>query len=201
MKLISLIQQSKLKENKPELKEEGLEDLDTTLPVQINRFLDKVVNAIKGYKLNRKKEQLIVAKIVDALGMDKQELMLAIQKIKKKGIVQKEGKVVNNIDLDNYAADFQSYIEKKYKSKPVLMWKLDVDSMSGTFYWNNPKSEVSVVATPFWDGEETLPVDVQNTKTGDYISQKKYPLKVTGDMKKDEESYIKILKQVLSKVK
>ena len=89
MKLTSLITKSKLKESKPEIKEEGLEDLDTTLPVQVDRFLDKVVNAIKGYKLNRKKEQLIIAKIIDALGMDKQELMLAVQKLKKKGIVQK----------------------------------------------------------------------------------------------------------------
>lgn len=201
MKLTSLITKSNLKENKPELKEEGLEDMDTTLPVQINRFLDKVVDAIKGYKLNRKKEQLIVAKIIDALGMDKQELMIAIQKIKKKGIVQKENKVINGVNLDDYAADFQSYIAKKYKSIPILMWKLDVDSMSGTFYWNNPKSEVSVVATPFWDGKEILPVDIQNTKTGDYISQKEYPLKYTGDMKKDEASFIKILRQVLSKVK
>ena len=89
MKLSSLVNK-KIKENRLTLKEEGLEDLDVNLPVQVTRFLDKVVTAIKGYKLNRKKEQLIVAKIIDALGMDKQELMMAIQKIKKKGILQKE---------------------------------------------------------------------------------------------------------------
>lgn len=89
MKLKTLIAKPKLKENKTKLKEEGLEDLETTLPIQVNRFLDKVISAIKGYNLNRKKEQLIVAKMIDALGMDKQELMLAVQKMKRKGILQK----------------------------------------------------------------------------------------------------------------
>jgi hypothetical protein len=88
MKLTTLVKKQ-VKESKPTLKKEALEDFETGLPVQVDRFLDKVVNAIKGYKLNRKREQLIVAKIVDALGMDKQELMLTIQKIKKRDILQK----------------------------------------------------------------------------------------------------------------
>lgn len=112
-----------------------------------------------------------------------------------------EGKKVNGIDLDDYANDFQNYIAKKYRGKSISMWKLSVDGMSGSFYWYKPGSKIEVLATPFWDGEEKLPVDIQNTDSGDYISQKSYPLKFTGDMKKDEESYFKILRQVLSKVK
>jgi hypothetical protein len=78
-----------IREEVKKLKKEALEDFDANLPVQVERFLDKAINAIKGYKLNRKKEQLIVAKIINALGMDKQDLMLTIQKIKKKDILQK----------------------------------------------------------------------------------------------------------------
>ncbi len=88
MKLTTLVKKQ-VKENKPTLKKEALEDFDVNLPVQVERFLEKVVNAIKGYKLNRKKEQMIVAKIINALGMDKQDLMLTIQKIKKRDILQK----------------------------------------------------------------------------------------------------------------
>jgi hypothetical protein len=112
-----------------------------------------------------------------------------------------EGKKVNGIDLDDYANDFQNYIAKKYRGKSVSMWKLSVDNMSGAFYWSKSGSKIEVLATPFWDGEEKLPVDIQNVDSGDYISQKSFPLKFTGDMKKDEESYFKILRQVLSKVK
>jgi hypothetical protein len=113
----------------------------------------------------------------------------------------KEGKKVNGVDLDDYAFDFQSYFAKKYKGKSILMWKLYVDSMTGTFYWSKSDSDVEVLATPYWEGEESLPVDIQNTDTGDYVSQTKYPLKFTGDMKKDEEAYIKVLRYVLSKIK
>jgi len=54
---------------------------------------------------------------------------------------------------------------------------------------------------PFWDVKQKLPVDVQNVNTSDYLSQKEYPLKPTGDMKKDEESYLRLMKPILAKVK
>jgi hypothetical protein len=39
--------------------------------------------------LNRKKEMLVLAKVIEAMGMDKQELMRYIQKIKKNDILSK----------------------------------------------------------------------------------------------------------------
>jgi hypothetical protein len=68
---------------------ESIDDMDVTLPSQVERFLDKAVNAIKGYNLPKRKEQLVIAKIIDALGLDKQQLMQAIQKIKKNDILKK----------------------------------------------------------------------------------------------------------------
>lgn len=112
-----------------------------------------------------------------------------------------EGKLVNNVDLDKYASEFQDYFYKKYKNKNINGWELSTDEMSGTFYWDKKGSKVSVLATPYWDGQQSLPVDVQNIESGDMIVQHKYPLDVTGDKKKDEESVLKMLKQALSKVK
>jgi len=175
--------------------------------------LDRALNVVKSYNLPRKKEQLVIAKLIDALGMNPSELQQAVQKLKRYKIVQredstiklknlvKERKVINGVNLDDYSNDFQNYIAKKYKGKSISMWKLSTDPMAGTFYWSKPGSEIEVLATPYWDGQEELPIDVQNVNTGDYISQKSYPLKFTADMKKDEESYFKVLKQVLSKVK
>jgi len=181
--------------------DESLEDMDVSLPAQMNRFLERTISIIKGYNLPRRKEAFVMAKVIDALGIDKSQLNSILSKVKRAGVLNKEGKNVNGIDLDDYANDFQQYIAKKYNGKSVSMWKLYVDRMAGTFYWSKPGSNIEVLATPFWDGEEKVPVDVQNTDSGDYISQKSFPLKFTGDMKKDEESYFKILKSVLSKVK
>ena len=68
---------------------ESLDDMDATLPAQVERFLDRLVMQIKGYNLSKKKEQLVIAKVIDALGLDKSQLMQAIQKIKKNDILKK----------------------------------------------------------------------------------------------------------------
>jgi len=68
---------------------ESIEDLDTTLPQAVQRYLDKMVSQIKGMNLNRKKEMLVLAKVIEAMGMDRQELMRYIQNIKKNDILKK----------------------------------------------------------------------------------------------------------------
>lgn len=68
---------------------ESIDDMDANLPAQVERYLDKMISQIKGMNLNRKKEQLVIAKVIDALGMDKSQLMQAIQKIKKNDILKK----------------------------------------------------------------------------------------------------------------
>ena len=83
MKLVNLVPGKKVNVK------ESIDDMDVTLPTQVERFLDKAVNAIKGYNLTKKKEQLVIAKIIDALGLDKQQLMQAVQKIKKNDILKK----------------------------------------------------------------------------------------------------------------
>jgi hypothetical protein len=72
-----------LKENKKPIQKEALDDLDVNLPTAVNRFLEKLTAQLKTYNLPRKKEVLVIAKIIDGLNMDKQEVMRAIQKIKQ----------------------------------------------------------------------------------------------------------------------
>ena len=68
---------------------ESIDDMDVNLPAQVDRFLERLITQIKGYNLTKKKEQLVIAKIIDALGMDKSQLMQAITKIKKNDILKK----------------------------------------------------------------------------------------------------------------
>ena len=53
------------------------------LPGQVDRFLDKFVNAMKGANLNRMKRSAILYKVIDASGMTPQQLMADIAKIKQ----------------------------------------------------------------------------------------------------------------------
>ena len=72
-----------------EVVKEELDDMDMSLPASIERFLDRAIRALKGYNLNRKKEQYVIAKLIDALGMTPSELMMAVQKLKKNKIVKR----------------------------------------------------------------------------------------------------------------
>ena len=67
------------------IKEENLNEVNfdkIKLPSQVNRFLDKFVQSMKGANLNRMKRAAILYKVIDAAGMSPQQLMADIQKIK-----------------------------------------------------------------------------------------------------------------------
>ena len=87
MKLVDLVPGQPINEKKAV--KESLEDLDTTLPQAVDRYLEKMVSQIKGMNLNRKKEMLVLAKVIDSMGIDKQEMMRYIQQIKKNDILKK----------------------------------------------------------------------------------------------------------------
>ena len=78
---------SKLKEIIREvIEEEKINEVDFSkikLPSQVDRFLDKFVDSMKGANLNRMKRAAILFKVIDAAGMTPQQLMADIQKIKK----------------------------------------------------------------------------------------------------------------------
>lgn len=82
-KLLSLVPKKNI------VVKESIDDMDANLPAQVEKFLDRLITQIKGYNLTKKKEQLVIAKVIDALGMDKSQLMQAIQKIKKNDILKK----------------------------------------------------------------------------------------------------------------
>ena len=87
MKLVDLVPGQPINEKKAV--KESLDDLDTTLPQAVDKYLERMVAQIKGMNLNRKKEILVLAKVIDAMGIDKQEMMRYIQNIKKNDILKK----------------------------------------------------------------------------------------------------------------
>ena len=68
---------------------EDLEDMDIALPSQVERFLDRAIKVIKNYNLPTRKEQLVIAKIIDALDMNPSQLSQAVSKLKHYKIVKR----------------------------------------------------------------------------------------------------------------
>lgn len=81
MKLVNLVPGKEIKED--------LEDMDVSIPAKVERFLDRALSVIKSYNLSKRKEQLVIAKLVDALGMTPQDLSQAVQRLKKYKIVKR----------------------------------------------------------------------------------------------------------------
>ena len=68
------------------IKEETINEVNfdkIKLPSQVNRFLDKFVDSMKGANLNRMKRAAILYKVIDAAGMTPQQLMADIAKIRQ----------------------------------------------------------------------------------------------------------------------
>ena len=72
-----------------EVVKEDLDDMDVTLPSTAERFLDRAIRALKGYNLSKRKEQYVIAKLIDALGMTPSDLQQAVQKLKRNKIVKR----------------------------------------------------------------------------------------------------------------
>ncbi len=72
-----------------EIQKEDLNDMDVSLPANVERFLDKATKLIKSYNLSTSKEQYIIAKLIDSLNMNPNQLSNAVQKLKKYKIVKR----------------------------------------------------------------------------------------------------------------
>jgi hypothetical protein len=68
---------------------EALDDMDVALPGKVERFLDRALQVIKSYNLPRRKEQYVIAKLIDALGMTPSDLQQAVSKLKRNKIVKR----------------------------------------------------------------------------------------------------------------
>jgi hypothetical protein len=84
-KLINLIPANqKPKQN------EALQDMDVALPSKVERFLERLVQTIKSYNLPKKKEQAVIARVMDSMGITTSELNQAVQKLKKYDVVKRQ---------------------------------------------------------------------------------------------------------------
>lgn len=99
-----------------------------------------------------------------------------------------------------YTLEFQDYLETKYRGKKINGWELGVDQMAGTFYWESRKGGNIIMATPFWEDEPKLPVNILDAD-GAELMDTSYPFKPSGDFKKDEATYFKLLRPIFKSMR
>ena len=83
-KLVNLIPNNQ----KPKTNE-ALEDMEVALPAKVEKFLERLITTIKSYNLPKKKEQAVIARVMDSMGITSAELNQTVAKLKKYDVVKK----------------------------------------------------------------------------------------------------------------
>ena len=95
----------------------------------------------------------------------------------------------------DYPSHFVKHLFDKYKGKTYDGWNFMFDSLTGTISWL--KNNLEIMATPFWDGHEILPIDMVNVENGDPLYQDTYEFKPQYNLERDEAKYFELLKPIL----
>ena len=111
-------------------------------------------------------------------------------------ITKKHLKQIIREEVDN--ANLEKFLVQKRVN--LNGWKLEVEGMSGSWGWHNPKfGDVVIYATLGWEGEETIPIEV-NDEDGNIVFKKTFKYKPTGNVVTDSKIYLKTLKTYLNKI-
>ena len=106
-------------------------------------------------------------------------------------ITKEQLKQIVREEVDNSKLE-KLLIQKKVKIKG---WELEVERMSGSWGWHNPKyPDYVIYATLGWDGEEVIPIQV-NDPDGENVFMKTFKYKLTGQLMTDLQVYLKTIKK------
>jgi co-chaperonin GroES (HSP10) len=143
--------------------------------------------------------KLIYKEEIEQMKITKNELRQVIREEIKRLTERLTSPVTDNkwTETQQFRDEFIKRFSKKLN---IRGWTVSDDDRTGTFYWFNPKVENEVLATPFWEDNHSIPVNVIDME-GEDILDTNVPFKPTYDFEKDAKEYIKKMTQVLSKVK
>tara|TARA_B100002019_G_scaffold9148_1_gene7216 strand:- start:404 stop:763 length:360 start_codon:yes stop_codon:yes gene_type:complete len=111
-------------------------------------------------------------------------------------ITKKHLKQIIREEVDN--ANLEKFLVQKRAN--LNGWKLEVESMSGSWAWENPKyPDCTIYATLGWEGEETIPIQV-NDEDDNIVYTKTLKYKPTGNVVTDSKVYLKTLKTYINKI-
>jgi hypothetical protein len=139
-KLINLIPNNQ----KPKTNE-ALEDMEVALPSKVEKFLDRLVQTIKSYNLPKKKEQAVIARVMDSMGVTTSELNQAVQKLKKYDVVKR--KKTGNDDHDfmgenlNEASLLSTYYDDANADRSTMKMAKELDNLLKTLITDKRKLE------------------------------------------------------------
>jgi len=112
-------------------------------------------------------------------------------------------KLIKEVIADYYewGDEFQRFAEKKLKKMKFKGWNFSVNGKSGTFEFRSDNGDTYIFATPAWDGEAIIPVDVYsiNDESKPFFN-KSYSLKGYEDFNKAFKYYSRVINTILKRL-
>ena len=105
-----------------------------------------------------------------------------------------------NNKVAKYSDELGEYINQLRPN--IKGWKFNIQRMTGTWEWNNPKFEDAIYATWGWEGKNEIPLE---TSDGEYLGEIKLKLlpkdlnQIT-QVKKDVKKYLDAMKREFPKI-
>jgi len=118
---------------------EAVEDMEVALPQKVERFLDRLVTTIKSYNLPKKKEQAVIARVMDALKVSTSELNQTVQKLKRYDIVTR--KRTGNDEHDWMGEDVNEATYIKGSGKEVKDLNYTLNNLQSVYKINRQDME------------------------------------------------------------
>ena len=76
-------------------------------------------------------------------------------------------------------------------------WSVSEDYMSGTIEWNHPSKSTTILATPNWEEDGLVPIDMTN-ENGEY--EKIIDVVLSGSLSQQLNQYETIVESVLANI-
>ncbi len=93
-------------------------------------------------------------------------------------------------DVWKCAQELRDRIARAFDGKLLEGWALTVDSWTGALHWDHPDSEFTVMASPFWNNEEGVFVEVIGEKDNEPMFAIKIHLTRTNNFEADMAKYL-----------
>jgi hypothetical protein len=95
--------------------------------------------------------------------------------------------------FEDYKKELYKNISKEWKGKKLNGWQYLGMDLAGVINWE--KGDYTIKATPFWDNEDTIGIDVIKYEDSILFTDE-IPFKLTYDVQKDTDRYIKLIEFV-----
>jgi hypothetical protein len=110
------------------------------------------------------------------------------------------GPLSEGVAEDHDLAEYGRKLTVELDKKKIGKWQIMDEYPDSLAIWNGDYPDHEVYATPFYYGNENIPISLRDVFYQEEVLYNEVPFKPTYDIKKDVKAYLKIMKKELKSI-